>query len=60
VFYLLPDDGQVTGWPMSIPYLVEPVPLCDLHGGLIGEGKLVQPTRPMFQQTGTIRGRNAF
>jgi hypothetical protein len=46
LFYLIPDDGQLMAWPMSIPYLVEPVPLCDWHGCLIGEGKLSQPTRP--------------
>jgi hypothetical protein len=45
-FYLLPEGGQVTAWPMSIPYLAEPLPLCDRHGALIGEGKRRRPARP--------------
>ena len=36
----------MTAWPMSIPYLAEPLPLCDRHGALIGEGKLAPPLPP--------------
>lgn len=40
-FYLAPGSHESHPWPVSVPYLREPVPLCKWHGLLVGD----QPTR---------------
>jgi hypothetical protein len=39
-FYLAPGSHESHPWPVSVPYLREPVPLCKWHGLLVGD----QPT----------------
>lgn len=42
-FYLAPGSQQSHPWPVSVPYLTEPVPLCHWHGLLVGD-QLVSKT----------------
>lgn len=36
-FYLAPGSHESRPWPVSVPYLREPVPLCKWHGLLVGD-----------------------
>jgi hypothetical protein len=48
LFLLAPglDDGDHP-WPISIPYLQEPVPLCHWHSLVVGDQRVIEsPPNP--------------
>lgn len=42
-FYLAPGCEQTHPWPLSVPYLNEPLPLCSWHGRLVGDERATEP-----------------
>jgi len=43
-FYLAPGSHRSHPWPVSVPYLAEPVPLCRWHGLLVGDQPVSRTT----------------
>jgi hypothetical protein len=41
-FYLAPGEASHP-WPVSVPYLDEPLPLCHWHGLLLGDERVPTP-----------------